>query len=721
MKRLSITLRSRWLFEGAPCEVVSRYLHVLTLKQLSDGSVFETTVEHFVVSPGLRPLEDTENAADALPVSTLLDCVPGEELERARERQAHLLEAMTGYRSGNPDVRRPGEPRPAYDPALVPRQKDRFAAKVIELGRLGILPKGSSIRTLHGWKQRWRDHGGLYGLVDRRALRVTDKVAAADPRYVEILREVIDGHVERSNVSAEAMRQEALRAVRERYGEDSVRVPGRSSYYVLFEQLTTHRHTLGEAALRRDVARRRAPQSVQLKATRSGEIVQIDSTKADVLCLDRATGKLCRPEITLAVDCFDKRVCAVRVIAEGTKGVDASLLLYDIVTPEPMQAYWPERALWPYQGVPKQILLGAMKDAGWTVQPANLGVMRPETVVIDHGRVFVSRLFLSGAQQLVINVQPAPPGTPNYKGIVERFFKSLNNGLLHHLPGHTGRSVGTRGKDVEREAWLFLDELRDLLVMWIASVYHYDTHEGCRLMTAPQIAVSPNEMFLESVARAGYVLDIPTPESRLELLPIDWKLIQPYGINHKRLTYYDEILEKWRTRVGPYPGRKDNKHPFRYDPRDLSVIWFQDPDDGAWYALRRTGTRYQDVPFGEAAVGWTKRLMLEEGRDTNNSAEVSLALDEVLARQAAGRALNSTEQRVFRKMVRDGWAAAQDDHQALLLPPLPTEVTGAQPSPRPERPVADWELDHVPPSDDAQERIVEEDETTDIDLLEEWD
>ncbi|MDF3146458.1 MULTISPECIES: hypothetical protein [unclassified Streptomyces] len=38
------------------------------------------------------------------------------QLERARLRAAHMLEAQTGYRSGHPARALPGEPRPAYDP-----------------------------------------------------------------------------------------------------------------------------------------------------------------------------------------------------------------------------------------------------------------------------------------------------------------------------------------------------------------------------------------------------------------------------------------------------------------------------------------------------------------------------------------------------------------------------------------------------------------------------
>ena len=51
-------------------------------------------------------------------------------------RLAHLLELDPGFRSGDPFQAGPGEPRPEYDPGLVPLVTDRRLAKVAELAAL---------------------------------------------------------------------------------------------------------------------------------------------------------------------------------------------------------------------------------------------------------------------------------------------------------------------------------------------------------------------------------------------------------------------------------------------------------------------------------------------------------------------------------------------------------------------------------------------------------
>ncbi len=50
-----------------------------------------------------------------------------DQLERARLRAAHVLEAETGFREGHPARALPGEPRPAYDPDRTTLTQRRYA------------------------------------------------------------------------------------------------------------------------------------------------------------------------------------------------------------------------------------------------------------------------------------------------------------------------------------------------------------------------------------------------------------------------------------------------------------------------------------------------------------------------------------------------------------------------------------------------------------------
>jgi len=99
----------------------------------------------------------------------------GDQQNRVRLRIAHVLEADTGFRSGDPRRSAPGEPRPAYDPSRT-TVGQRRQAKVAELEAMGadeaaMLGLGQiSERTLRRLASAWRTQG-MAGCIDGRWLR----------------------------------------------------------------------------------------------------------------------------------------------------------------------------------------------------------------------------------------------------------------------------------------------------------------------------------------------------------------------------------------------------------------------------------------------------------------------------------------------------------------------------------------------------------------------
>ena len=65
----------------------------------------------------------------------------------------------------------------------------------------------------------------------------------------------------------------------------------------------------------------------------------------------------------------------------------------------------------------------------------------PETVVVDHGKIYVGEHLTSCCRQLGISIQPARVRVPYDKGPVERFFRTLREGFLQELPGYKGPDV----------------------------------------------------------------------------------------------------------------------------------------------------------------------------------------------------------------------------------------------------------------------------------------
>ncbi|MFH9944088.1 hypothetical protein ACH4OT_32790 [Streptomyces murinus] len=115
----------------------------------------------------------------------------------------------------------------------------------------------------------------------------------------------------------------------------------------------------------------------------------------------------------------------------------------------------------PYCGVPSTVVVDADKLVDRDGQPL-LPTVAAETIIYDHGKVYLSNHIQSVCAKLDISLQPARPKTPTDKPI-ERWFLTLNQGVLAALPGYKGSDVHSRGEKVENEAFFFIDELEAII------------------------------------------------------------------------------------------------------------------------------------------------------------------------------------------------------------------------------------------------------------------
>ena len=89
--------------------------------------------------------------------------------------------------------------------------------------------------------------------------------------------------------------------------------------------------------------------------------------------------------------------------------MDAALLLAKTLVPEPLRPGWSDALAMSATLIPHRRLLDI--DARLE-QAAAKPVIVPETIGIDHGKVFVSDTFLTACRSLGISVQPSRPATP---------------------------------------------------------------------------------------------------------------------------------------------------------------------------------------------------------------------------------------------------------------------------------------------------------------------
>lgn len=213
----------------------------------------------------------------ALPPFGLLDTVPEPAIRRARFWERHLIEVETGL---PPDSVAGAVPRPEYDPRWR-TVSERIAAKAAELTAAGT---PASERTVQRLRSCWREQG-IWGLVDRRAVRLSSPEGRVDERVVAVMVEVLAAQESMSTGTRTRVLRQVERLLAERHGAEAVAMPSRSTFYRLVNALASGHHTFGQATTRRSQARRPEAPFVATMAARPGEVVQIDTTPLDVLAV----------------------------------------------------------------------------------------------------------------------------------------------------------------------------------------------------------------------------------------------------------------------------------------------------------------------------------------------------------------------------------------------------------------------------------------------------
>ncbi|WP_255293173.1 Mu transposase C-terminal domain-containing protein [Streptomyces niveus] len=487
---------------------------------------------------------------------------PGGAAEQARWWEGHILEVLHGLPPDAPDG---AVPRPEFDP----RQRglaERERAKAAELTATGHRTTGSGIKQR---RQRYQ-RDGLVGLADGRSAKKLPDFGQISPLVVEAMRQAIAETADAPSRTVRFIiwRTKEILASREEVG--GIELPTERTLYRLFDKLAVGTHATGSARTRRSLQARPAGPFGEVPAIAPGELMQIDSTPLDVLVrLDDGIAE--KVELTALVDIASRSITAA-VLRPTTKAADASALLARSITPETMRPGWPQALRMSRSVLPHRRLLALDERLE---QAAARPVIVPETIVCDHGKVFISHNFGASCRFLGVSLQPTHKASPFEKGVIEKTLGSVATLFAQFVAGYTGRSVERRGRHVEDGPLWSLPELQDLLDEWIVTVWQNRPHDALRDPSAPKRAFSPNEKYAMLLESCGYVPAPLSGEDYVELLPERWHAINAYGIRLKRRTYDSPELNPLRRRHSGVAERK-GLWEVHYDPYDISRIWVRD-------------------------------------------------------------------------------------------------------------------------------------------------
>jgi len=383
-------------------------------------------------------------------------------------------------------------------------------------------------------------------------------------------------------------------------------MPSQRTLYRLFDRLSRGKHTTGSASTRRSLAGRPQGMFGQLAVAAPGELMQTDSTPLDVMVLldDGVPGRV---DLTGMIDVATRTVTAA-VLRPTTRSVDASVLLARTVTPEPMRPGWTEALKMAHSVLPYERLLSIDERLE---HAAARPVIVPDTIVCDHGSVFISRNFRDSCRHLGITFQPAHLASGAEKPHIERAFGALGQMFCQFVSGYLGSNPDRRGRGIEGKPLWSMLELQELLAEWLIACWQNRPHDGLRDPQHPGRMFTPNEKYAAMVEAAGYVPVALGPGDYIELLPACWRAVNAYGIKLRHRTYDCEELNPLRMQPSGVATRKDLWE-VHYDPYDVSRVFVRGPQ--GWITCNWRHLDRVPVPFGDLAWDHARRHLAADGR-----------------------------------------------------------------------------------------------------------
>ena len=220
----------------------------------------------------------------------------------------------------------------------------------------------------------------------------------------------------------------------------------------------------------------------------------------------------------------------------------------------------------------------------------------PNLILSDRGSDFRSTHTASVLNSLNIDRSLAPPATGSMKGIVEQWFHQMHSSMLLHLEGH-GAISKRYDSQHHKQATLTLTDFTKMLYIEVLSYNqkHMNDFNRDADLVNNGVRPIPCEMWEYLCRTKGSPRPIQNSvDYRFKFLSKATASLKREGIvmPYTKLVYLDPQnidIELRRTAL----GKKSEKFPCWYDPRDISCIYYPDKDKNFRRADLNTNLHWQ--------------------------------------------------------------------------------------------------------------------------------
>jgi len=283
-------------------------------------------------------------------------------------------------------------------------------------------------------------------------------------------------------------------------------------------------------------------------------VFQIDHTQLPINIVDEENREpINKPWLTLAIDVNSRMVPGFYLSLDPPSAMAVGLCLVHAILPK-------EKWL-------------AKRDikTGWPIW----GLM--DVVHADNAKEFRGNMLKRALEEHHFDLYWRPAKTPNYGGHIESLLGTFMDDL-RALPGAVGKDQEGRGDyRPEKEAAMTLKELERWLAVYIVEDYHQRFHSGINMSPIKKYELG---IFGDDDIPGRGIPDRIVDEDalRIDFLPFVERTVQNYGVVIDHVHYYGHVLNRWINATDPENQKAKRYFIFRYDPRDMSMLYFYDPE-----------------------------------------------------------------------------------------------------------------------------------------------
>ena len=338
-------------------------------------------------------------------------------------------------------------------------------------------------------------------------------------------------------------------------------------------------------------------------ADRPYGIVQIDHTLVDIHLVDEEHRVwIGRPWLTVAIDVHSRMVAGYYISFDPPGTLATGICLANAM-------------------LSKKSMLSRL---GMTYDYPCMG--KPHVVHLDNAKEFHGKTLERACNEYGIDLLFRKLKTPRYGAHIERHLGTLMH-EIQALPGTSFSNIEQRGEyDSEGRAAMTLKEFELWLANLILGYYHHHPHTA--------LGRSPLAQYTKGILGDGTsfgagIVEVVTDEERLRIdfLPMFEPTVQSYGIKIDHISYQSDVLRRWVGAMDPKRKRERRKFICRRDPRDISFIYFYDPDAQTYFRVPYRDLSHPAISLWELRA--VRAYLRDQGRKEVDESQIFKALDEM--------------------------------------------------------------------------------------------